>query len=158
MGSVQTILSEIAEVLRTLYKWPKIFAITNGYVEVLLKARTLWYEYDEPLGSINFALMYEGVEEASKDSGKPVELRFIEVALRHVESAKILLSFLDEPRDLHLYEATPKESVVKAYAKIENGNLVLTDITQLERFIAQRLKIRFRERRHSGCLEANSNL
>jgi len=38
-------------------------------------------------------------------------------------------------------------SRIKAYAKIENGNLVLTDITQLEQFIAQRLKMRFCESR-----------
>jgi hypothetical protein len=137
MGNVETILDKIAEVLKVLYKWPKIFAVTNGYVEVLLKARTLWFKYDEPLGNVDFALMYEGI---SEDSGEPVELRFIEVALRHVESTKILLSFLDEPQDFHLYEAIPTGPVVKAYAKIENSDLIFTDVTQLKQFIAQRLK------------------
>jgi len=74
------------------------------------------------------ALMFEGVTDAEPD--KPIELRFAEASIRHRRSYKAMFDFFDTT-EIHVYEAAPTGRVVKAYAKIIDGKLVPTDVSQL---------------------------
>ncbi len=132
------ILNEILEYLRTFYKFPAIFSVERCCVEILSKGSKWWYIDDVPVKPI-FALMFEGVKNIIDEQ---VELRLIEVALRHLRSEKVLFSFLDDPRIIHLYEAVPKGGTIKIYAKIVNGDVVFTDISQLKQFIDTRISLR----------------
>jgi hypothetical protein len=139
MEKAEAVLNSIIEHLRVFYKWPAVFAVENGYVEVLDKADKWWYTYDVPIGVVDFALMFEGAKEAPEEPDKPVELRLVEVSLRHLWSREVMLDFFDT-NIVHAYEVESKGSAVSIYAKIINNDAVFTDTTQLEQFIASRLK------------------
>jgi hypothetical protein len=139
MEKAEAVLNNIIEHLRVFYRFPAVFAVENGYVEVLDKADGWWYTYDVPIGVVDFALMFEGVEETPEEHDKPVELRLVEVSLRHLWSKEVMLDFFDT-NVVHAYETVPKGTAVSIYAKIINDDIVFTDTAQLEQFIASRLK------------------
>ena len=114
MEKTEAVLNSIIEHLRTFYRFPAVFAVENGHVEVLGKADGWWYTYDVPIGVVDFALMFEGVEETPEEPDKPVELRLVEVSLRHLWSKEVMLDFFDT-NVVHVYETVPKGPAVSIY-------------------------------------------
>jgi len=114
MEKAEAVLNSIIEHLRVFYRFPAVFAVENGYVEVLDKADGWWYTYDVPIGVVDFALMFEGVEETPEEPDKPVELRLVEVSLRHLWSKEVMLDFFDT-NVVHVYETVPKGPAVSIY-------------------------------------------
>ena len=135
IGNAEAVLNEIAEYLKAFYKWPAVFVVEDNHVEVLSQSATGWYTYDMPIGRPITALMFEGVIDAEPD--KLIELRFAEVSIRHLRSYEAMFDFFDTTK-IHVYEAVPTGRVVRAYAKIIDGRLVPTDVSQLRQFIVSK--------------------
>jgi hypothetical protein len=144
MGNAVEIVRRITEVLKVFYKWPAVFTVEiHGvgddeyiYVDVLDRIdATRWYKYGEPVEP-NFALMYEGVKEISE---RPTELRFVEVAVRHLKTQEVIFTFLGDIEVQHIYETVPMGRVIKIYAAKTGDGIVFTDATRLEQFVEMRL-------------------
>jgi hypothetical protein len=149
MGNV---LNEITEILKIFYRWPAVFVVefykidgsVEYYVNVLkptqaIKTRkgiTLWYIYEEPIGNVVFALLYEGVKEISEHT----ELRLVEATVKYVKSRKIVYTFLGDADVQYLYKVRPTEKVIKIYAAKKENDVVFTDVSQLKQFIEMRLQ------------------
>ncbi|MFZ8838693.1 MAG: hypothetical protein ACO2PM_07100 [Pyrobaculum sp.] len=129
------IVNRIIESLQVFYKWPAVYIINEyGFVDVLLKSKKQWwYKYEEPIGNVALALLYEGVKEISEET----ELRLIEVAVKHVKSRKIIFTFLGDIEIQHLYVVRPTGKVVKIYATKAGDGVVFTDVTQLKQLVSQ---------------------
>jgi hypothetical protein len=150
MRTADEVVKRITEVLKVFYKWPAIFTVEIYgvdedkyiYVDVLNPIgkdakTTRWYKYGEPVGSPNIALMYEGVKEISEE---PTELKFVEVAVRHLKTQEVVFTFLGDIEIQHIYEAFPTGNLVKIYAKTKNGDVVFTDVSQLMQLVESLLR------------------
>jgi hypothetical protein len=147
-NTADKVVEKITEVLKVFYMWSEVFTIeVRGvdedeyvYVDVLspigLRNATKWYKDGEPINP-NIALMYEGVKEISEE---PTELRLVEVAVRHLETRKVVFTFLGDIEIRHIYEVVPMGRVIKIYAAKTGNDVVFTDVTQLRQFIEMRLR------------------